>query len=65
MSIAIAEGRARKITKIREGLGGSCPTRMEETAVVAIIEKRVRHAKYGKFMKRTKRLYAHDETNER
>jgi small subunit ribosomal protein S17 len=26
--------------------------------------QRVRHAKYGKFMTRTKRLYAHDETND-
>ena len=37
--------------------------KMDKTAVVAVIE-RVRHAKYGKFMMRTKRLYAHDETND-
>ena len=47
--------------KTREGLVVS--DKMDKTAVVAVIE-RVRHAKYGKFMMRTKRLYAHDETND-
>jgi small subunit ribosomal protein S17 len=51
----------RKNRKTREGLVVS--DKMDKTAVVAIIE-RVRHAKYGKFMMRTKRLYAHDETND-
>ena len=47
--------------KTREGLVVS--DKMDKTAVVAVIE-RVRHAKYRKFMMRTKRLYAHDETND-
>ena len=51
----------RKNRKTREGMVVS--DKMDKTAVVAIIE-RVRHAKYGKFMMRTKRLYAHDETND-
>jgi small subunit ribosomal protein S17 len=51
----------RKNRKIREGLVVS--DKMDKTAVVAIIE-RVRHAKYGKFMMRTKRLYCHDEAND-
>ena len=55
------EVEGRKNRKTREGLVVS--DKMDKTAVVAIIE-RVRHAKYGKFMKRTKRLYAHDETND-
>lgn len=52
---------ARHNRKTREGLVVS--DKMDKTAVVAVIE-RVRHAKYGKFMMRTKRLYAHDETND-
>ena len=36
---------------------------MDKTAVVAVIE-RVRHPKYNKFVMRTKKLYAHDETND-
>jgi small subunit ribosomal protein S17 len=46
---------------VREGLVVS--NKMEKTAVVAVIE-RVRHAKYDKFVLRTKKLYAHDETND-
>ena len=36
---------------------------MDKTAVVSVIE-RVRHPKYNKFVLQTKRLYAHDETND-
>ena len=58
---AAPDAEARKNRKTREGLVVS--DKMDKTAVVAVIE-RVRHAKYGKFMMRTKRLYAHDETND-
>ena len=58
---ATVESSERHNRKTREGLVVS--DKMEKTAVVAVIE-RVRHAKYGKFMMRTKRLYAHDETND-
>ena len=51
----------RKNRKLREGLVVS--NKMDKTVVVAVVE-RVRHAKYGKFMMRTKKLYAHDETDE-
>jgi small subunit ribosomal protein S17 len=56
-----ADVERRKNRKTREGLVVS--DKMDKTAVVAVIE-RVRHAKYGKFMMRTKRLYAHDEAND-
>ncbi|TPW13400.1 MAG: small subunit ribosomal protein S17 [Acidimicrobiaceae bacterium] len=56
-----AAGSDRGARKVREGLVVS--NKMEKTAVVAVIE-RVRHPKYGKFMMRTKKLYAHDETND-
>jgi small subunit ribosomal protein S17 len=63
IAVAAAEETAdqRHNRKTREGLVVS--DKMDKTAVVAVIE-RVRHAKYGKFMMRTKRLYAHDETND-
>jgi small subunit ribosomal protein S17 len=54
------ESRANR--KVREGIVVS--DKMEATAVVAIIE-RVRHPKYAKFVNRTKRLYAHDVSEER
>jgi small subunit ribosomal protein S17 len=54
-----AQDRTRR--KVREGLVVS--NKMDKTAVVAVIE-RVRHPKYAKFVMRTKKLYAHDETND-
>ena len=47
--------------KVREGLVVS--DRMNETVVVAVVE-RVRHARYGKTVQRTKKLYVHDAENE-
>jgi small subunit ribosomal protein S17 len=58
---AAEQGESRNARKTREGVVVS--NKMEKTAVVAVIE-RVRHPKYGKFMLRTKKLYAHDETND-
>lgn len=37
--------------------------KMEKSIVVAI-ERKVKHPLYGKFMKRTTKLKAHDETNQ-
>ncbi len=59
--IEIGADDKRNNRKIREGLVVS--NKMDKTAVVAVVE-RVRHPKYGKFMMRTKKLYAHDETND-
>ncbi len=47
--------------KVREGIVVSAA--MDKTAVVAVIE-RVRHRRYTKTVQRTKRIHAHDETNE-
>ena len=37
--------------------------KMDKSIVVAI-ERKVKHPLYGKFMKRTTKLHAHDETNQ-
>jgi len=52
---------ARAARKTREGVVVS--NKMDKTAVVAVVD-RVRHAKYNKFVLRTKKLYAHDEAND-
>jgi small subunit ribosomal protein S17 len=54
-------GDARAARKVREGLVVS--NAMDKTAVVAVVD-RVRHAKYNKFVLRTKKLHAHDEHND-
>ena len=52
------EARSRR--KVREGLVVS--DKMDKTVVV-IVEDRVKHPLYGKVMRRTSRLKAHDESN--
>jgi small subunit ribosomal protein S17 len=47
--------------KVREGVAVS--VKMDKTVVVAVTD-RVRHPRYRKTVQRTKRLYAHDETND-
>jgi small subunit ribosomal protein S17 len=51
----------RSARKVREGLVVS--DKMDKTVVVSV-EDRVKHALYGKVLRRTSKLKAHDETNE-
>ena len=51
----------RNARKTREGLVVS--DKMDKTVVVTV-EDRVKHALYGKVLRRTSKLKAHDEANE-
>ena len=51
----------RAARKVREGLVVS--DKMDKTVVVSV-EDRVKHALYGKVLRRTTNLKAHDEANE-
>jgi small subunit ribosomal protein S17 len=55
----VTEDRNRR--KTREGLVVS--DKMDKTVVVSV-EDRVKHALYGKVLRRTSKLKAHDEQNE-
>ncbi len=62
MSEQTTEGAAQRNTrKVREGLVVS--DKMDKTVVVSV-EDRVKHAKYGKVLRRTSKLKAHDEQND-
>ena len=54
------ETPARNRRKVREGLVVS--DKMDKTVVVSV-EDRVKHALYGKVMRRTSKMKAHDENN--
>ena len=54
-------GHQRGFRKTREGLVVS--DKMDKTVVVAV-EDRVKHSLYGKVIRRTSKLKAHDEGNE-
>jgi len=51
----------RNNRKVREGLVTS--NKMEKSIVVSV-ERKLKHPKYGKFLKRTTKLMAHDKNNE-
>jgi small subunit ribosomal protein S17 len=51
----------RNARKVREGVVTAAA--MDKTIVITVVE-RVRHAKYNKFVLRTKKLYVHDEAND-
>ena len=55
------ETKPRGRRKVREGIVVS--DKMEKTVVVAV-EDRVKHPLYGKVMRRTSKLKAHDEQNQ-
>ena len=58
----VSQGHAgRPYRKIREGL--VVGDKMDKTVVVSV-EDRVKHALYGKVLRRTSKLKAHDETNQ-
>ena len=55
------DDKSRGFRKVREGLVVS--DKMDKTVVVSV-EDRVKHALYGKVLRRTSKLKAHDEQNE-
>ena len=57
----MSEQQTRNTRKVREGLIVS--DKMDKTVVVAV-EDRVKHALYGKVMRKTSKLKAHDEQND-
>ena len=58
---ATTDDATRNARKVREGVVTSAS--MDKTITVTVTD-RVRHAKYNKFILRSKKLYAHDETND-
>jgi small subunit ribosomal protein S17 len=55
------ESLERNLRKERTGLVRS--NKMDKTIIVAV-ERKVKHPKYGKFVKKTTTFFAHDEKND-
>ena len=47
----------------KEKIGIVTSNKMQKSIVVSV-ERKIKHAKYGKFIKRTSKFMAHDEKNE-
>lgn len=57
----MAEETNRDLRKQRVGIVTS--NKMDKTIVISV-ERRIQHPIYGKFVKRTKKFMAHDESND-
>ena len=54
----VEQAEKRRVIKAREGVVLS--NKMNKTVVVAV-RRLIKHPVYGKFVRKTKKLYAHDE----
>jgi small subunit ribosomal protein S17 len=61
MTTELEQSADRKLRKTRIGVVTS--NKMEKTITVSVVRK-LKHPKYGKFLKKTKKFHAHDEKNE-
>ena len=61
MLVKILRMEKRNLRKERIGVVTS--DKMDKSIVVSV-ERKVKHPKYGKFVKKTKKFVAHDETND-
>ena len=62
----MAEAQAAEVTTESRGrtvTGRVVSDKMDKTITV-LVERRVKHAVYGKYMTRSSKLHAHDENNE-
>ena len=55
------EAPAQKMRKTRTGVVSS---NSMDKSITVVIERKLRHPIYGKFVKKSKKLMAHDETND-
>lgn len=62
MSPAKQTKTAETKRKAREEIGVVVSNKMQKTIVVKL-DRRIRHAKYGKFLTKSKKIKAHDEKN--
>ncbi|MDD5572072.1 MAG: 30S ribosomal protein S17 [Bacteroidales bacterium] len=49
---------------LRKQLTGVVTSNKMQKTIVVAVERKMKHKKYGKFIKKTSKFYAHDEKNE-
>jgi len=50
-------------TKVIRTLTGRVVSNKMDKTVTVLVERKIKHPKYGKYIKRSTKLYAHDEEN--
>ena len=61
---ATATATTTKVRKLRKEKTGIVTSDKMDKTIVVSVERRIKHPKYGKFIKRTSKFFAHDEKNE-
>ena len=60
----MSEATAETQTSIRRRLTGRVVSDKMNKTVTVLVERKVKHALYGKFVTRSRKYHAHDEQNE-
>ena len=60
----MCEATAETQTSIRRRLTGRVVSDKMDKTVTVLVERKVKHALYGKFVTRSRKYHAHDEQNE-
>ncbi len=63
MAEAATEANAEKRDSNARTVSGTVVSNKMEKSITVLVERRVKHPVYGKFVKRSKKLHAHDEEN--
>ena len=64
MSTATMDTATATEDKLQRTLTGTVTSNKMQKSITVLIERRVKHPKYGKFISRSTKLHAHDENNE-
>lgn len=51
-------------TKTKRTLTGRVVSNKMDKSITVLIERRVKHPKYGKFVRKSTKIHAHDESNQ-
>lgn len=51
-------------SNVKRTLTGKVVSDKMEKSITVLIERRVKHPKYGKFVRKSSKIHAHDESNE-
>lgn len=53
-----------EISKLKRTVTGKVVSDKMDKSITVLIERRVKHPKYGKFVRKSSKIHAHDERNE-
>ena len=51
-------------SNVKRSLTGKVVSNKMEKSITVLIERRVKHPKYGKFVRKSSKIHAHDEQNQ-